>query len=111
MFILTSPVLEHNERKEERSTTLNIGWVGDFGNGNNISKDFSHKKSVFTILFPQIKELTMPITLTLIGIKNKNDIPEIVDYFKDNSNIKVNIPTNLNWEKTNGIYSEIKSLT
>lgn len=108
VFILTTPVLEHNEHKEKRNVIPNIGWVGDFGNGNDISKDFSHKKNLFTILFPQIKELTMPIILTLIGVKNKNDIPEIVDYFKDNSNIKVNIPTNLNWEKDEWLYSEIK---
>ena len=108
VFILTSPVLEHNEKKKDRNKIPNIGWVGDFGNGNNISKEFSHKNSLFTILFPQIKRLKILVNLTLIGIKNKNDIPEIIDYFNDNPNIKVNILTNLNWEKEEWVYSEIK---
>lgn len=108
VFILTSPVSEHIEEKKERNKITNIGWVGDFGNGNDISKEFSHKKSMFTILFPQIKRLKIPVELTLIGIKKENDIPEIIEYFKDNSNIKINIPTNLNWEKDEWVYSEIK---
>jgi len=107
VFILTSPVIQHSEKKSKRNKTLNIGWVGDLGNGNDLSKEFSHKKSLFTILFPQIKKLKTPLTLTIIGVKQKSDIPEITNYFKNNSNINVIIPTNLNWEKDEWIYSEI----
>ncbi len=108
VFVLTSPVLGHNEKKKERNKIPNIGWVGDLGNGNDISKAFSHKNNMFTILFPQIKRLKIPITLSLIGVKNKSDIPEIIDYFKNNKNIKIIIPTNLDWENDKWVYSEIK---
>ncbi len=108
VFILTSPITEHNIKKEKRNEVLNIGWVGDFGSGNKIAKEFSHKNNMFTILFPQIKRLKIPLKLTLIGIKNENDIPEILNYFKNNANIKINIPRNLNWENDAAwIYSEI----
>lgn len=108
VFILTSPVSEHNVQKKDRNKIINIGWVGDLGNGNDISKEFSHKKSMFSILFSQIKKIKIPIELTLIGVKKESDIPEIIEYFKDNSNIKINIPTNLNWEKDDWVYTEIK---
>jgi glycosyltransferase involved in cell wall biosynthesis len=108
VYLLTSPIVEHPNQKVKRNLIPNIGWVGDFGNGNKISQEFSHKKSVYDILFPQIKKIDTPIILTLIGVKNENDIPEIFDYFKDHSNIEIKIPTNLNWEKDDWVYSEIE---
>ena len=110
VYILTSPVTEHNIVKKERNEIMNIGWVGDFGNGNKISKDFSHKTSLYKILFPVLKLIDKPIKLTLIGVKNKSDIPEIHNYFKNSNNININILENLEWKNDNWVYDEIVKL-
>lgn len=108
VYINTSPVSEHSFVKKERNKILNVGWVGDFGNGSRISKDFSHKKSMYSILFPQIKLLQIPIELTIIGVKKETDIPEIRSYFEGTPNIKVTIPSDLDWESDDWVYAEIK---
>ncbi len=107
VYILTSPVTEHNIVKKERNEIMNIGWVGDFGNGNNKTKDFSHKKSMYNILFPVLKLIDKPIKVTLIGIKNEMDIPLIYNYFKKNKNIEISILKNLIWDKDDWVYDEI----
>lgn len=107
VYILTSPVTDHNIVKKERNEIMNIGWVGDFGNGNKISKDFSHKTSMYKILFPVLKLINKPIKLTLIGVKNETDIPEIRNYFKNSGNITINILENLNWKNDDWVYNEI----
>lgn len=108
VYILTSPVLDHNERKKGRNKIPNIGWVGDFGNGNTISQAFTHKTSMFKLLFPQLLQIDKAFKLTLIGVKNKSDIPEIRDYFKDKAHIEIRIPENLEWEDDRWVYAEIK---
>jgi len=107
VFILTSPVTEHKIIKKKRNKIPNIGWVGDFGNGDIIQKEFSHKTSMYNILFPQIKKISIPIKLTLIGIKNQSDIPEIIEYFKNTPNINIEIPINLEWKNDYWVYKMI----
>jgi glycosyltransferase involved in cell wall biosynthesis len=104
VYIQTSPVIKHSHSKKERTTPLHIGWVGDFGNGRSISKHFSHKTSLYQLLFPALLELDISIKLSLIGIKDPKDIPEIQHYFKDKPNIHLEIPTQLNWETDEWLY-------
>jgi glycosyltransferase involved in cell wall biosynthesis len=104
VYIQTSPVLKHSHSKKEKTTPLHIGWVGDFGNGRSISKNFSHKTSLYQLLFPALLEINIPIQLSLIGIKNLEDIPEIQSYFKEKPNIHLEIPTHLNWETDEWLY-------
>ncbi len=106
--ILTSPVLKHGQQKEKRNKLPNNGWVGDLGNGNAISKDFSHKTAMFDILFPQLIKLKRPIKLSLIGVTQVADIKEITDYFKDTPSIRVEIPQHLNWKDDRWIYKKIR---
>ena len=68
VFLLTSPVISHSFKKRKKNTKPHIGWVGDFGFGHDISKNFSHKKSLLEILFPEIKKINFPIKLILIGV-------------------------------------------
>lgn len=104
VYIQTSPVIKHPHSKKEKTTPLHIGWVGDFGNGRSVSKSFSHKTSLYQLLFPALLELDIPIKLSLIGIKNATDIPDIQSYFKEKPNIQLEIPTQLNWETDEWLY-------
>lgn len=108
VFIQTSPIIDHVQKKRKRNSIPNIGWVGDLGNGNMLSKAFCHKTSMFEILFPELKKIKQEIKLTLIGVKNEKDIPEIINYFKAYPNINICIPTNLDWKNDLWIYSMIK---
>ena len=109
VFVQTSPVCDHGVKKVKRDEVLHIGWVGDFGNGNAVSQGFSHKASLYSLLFPQLRTITNPIKLSLIGIKNANDIPEIRAYFLDCPNIELHIPRNLDWEVDHWVYPLIAS--
>lgn len=108
VYVSTSPVSDHIVQKTRRNDKLHLGWVGDMGNGKSISKDFSHKHSLFSILFPQLKKIEYPIKLSLIGAKRMEDIPEVVEYFKDVPNVELNIPIHLNWENDDWLYEEIQ---
>ncbi len=108
VHLLTSPVYSHSCQKKNRNSKFTIGWVGDFGNGNTRTKGFSHKTSLYSLLFPAIKELQCKLKLVLIGVKEKNDIPEIKDYFKNSKNVEIVIPENLNWENDVWVYKEIQ---
>jgi glycosyltransferase involved in cell wall biosynthesis len=108
VHLLTSPVYSHSYQKKKRNSIFTVGWVGDFGNGNKQTKEFSHKTSLYSILFPALKELQGNLKLILIGVKEKSDIPEIVKYFKNSRNIEVFIVEKLNWEKDMLVYKDIQ---
>jgi glycosyltransferase involved in cell wall biosynthesis len=103
----TSPVTDHSFIRSERNKKPVIGWVGDYGNGNEIEKEYSHKSSLNTILFPAIAQLKFEVKLILIGVKEKEDIPEIKNYFRSYPNVELEIPENLNWEDDSWLYKRI----
>lgn len=107
VYLQTSPVAIHHERKNKKQAKLTIGWVGDTGNGNSISHSFSHKKSLFELFFTPLLEIEKPIKLILVGVKCPSDIVEIINFFKDSQNIELEIPTNLNWKNDDWIYPVI----
>ncbi len=107
VYIATSPVCFHKNRKAKRNPKLELGWVGDFGNGKAISKAFAHKTSLLKILFPALKQLNIPIKLVLIGIKNKQDIPIVKQYFKDYPHVELEMPTGLDWTNDSWLYAKI----
>jgi glycosyltransferase involved in cell wall biosynthesis len=104
VYMQTSPVSLHDNRKSERNEKLTIGWVGDSGNGDKLIDPFSHKKSLFELFFTPILKINQPIKLILIGIKNAKDIPKIIEFFKDSPNIELEIPTDLNWKNDDWLY-------
>jgi glycosyltransferase involved in cell wall biosynthesis len=103
----TSPVFKHSKRKTTRNKILTIGWVGDSGNGDNLSHPFSHKTSLFKLLFTALSKIDRPFKLILIGIKHPEDIEEIELFFKSHKNIQLEIPINLDWKHDSWVYSEI----
>lgn len=105
--ILTSPVVSHGFEKSKRNYRLQIGWVGDFGAGEHQKRLFCHRNSMYQILFPAIRELDFPVTLSIIGVKNPLDPPRIREYFADCHHVHLNIPINLKWEHDLWVYEEI----
>jgi hypothetical protein len=108
----TSPVISHNQKKVNplKTSPLHLVWAGDMGNGKLTSKSFSHKRSLFELLFPAIIEAKVPVKLSLYGVKNLNDVPEVEGYFEKSSHVQLHIPTDLDWEDDAWLYSEIKSM-
>lgn len=109
VHIATSPVIEHVIHKQKKNDLFTIGWVGDLGNGKAVSKDFSHKSSLFKLFFPVLKTIDFPLKLMLIGVKQPEDIPEIELYFKDKPNISLEIPVDLDWTSDGWLYEQIKT--
>ena len=107
VYINTSPVPLPIPTKKKKNRPLTIGWVGDFGNGKAISKEFAHKTSLFQLLFPVLKELDFPIKLVLIGVKCSEDIPLIEAYFEADKHIQLEIPSNLDWTNDDWLYDRI----
>lgn len=67
-----------------------------------------HSKGLYTGLL-KILIKTKP-NGTILGIKNPDDKKEIEYYFKDNTNITLDIPEAINWLNENSIYKRIKEL-
>lgn len=86
----TSPTPDNGIVKRERNSVFTIGWVGSFGWG--------HKDSLYKYLFPALKELGFDCRLTMIGIPNKSDQLDLIDFFKENDNIEVTILKNIDWK-------------
>ena len=96
-FLLTSPVLPFQYNGKEKNQRLTIGWIGDYGTGKEVSKNYSHKASLKSLLFPAIKSIEFSLKLILVGVNTKEDKEEIMDYFSGNKNLMVEIPLNVNW--------------
>lgn len=107
VFLNTSPVIDHSYLKACLSDKFTIGWVGDYGNGNKISYEFSHKRALNELVFPIFKEVTFPCRLILIGISKKQDIRAIRKYFSGMENIELLIPEFIDWTDEDWLYMEI----
>ena len=90
VFHTTSPTPDYGIVKSERNSVFTVGWVGSFGWG--------HKNSLYKYLFPALKELGFDCRLTMIGVANKSDQLELIDFFKGHDNIEVDILKNIDWE-------------
>lgn len=108
----TSPVIDHQQVKNPSfdAPSLHLGWVGDTGNGHPKSMAFSHKRSLYELIFPAITESKVKIKLSLLGVKNPTDIPEMAAYFKDHSLVELCIPSGLKWEDDSWLYTEIATM-
>lgn len=107
VYLQTSPVVSHCFQKKEKNDTLTIGWAGDVGNGNIISKPFSHKTSLFQLLFPALKLMTIPLNICILGVKNEADVEEIKAFFQEKTNINIEIPFPLNWQNDMWLYEKM----
>lgn len=103
----TSPVPFHSHQKKQGNDVFTIGWVGDFGNGHEVSKSFSHKANLYQLFFPLFLKIEFPVKLILIGVKKEQDRQDILAFFKENSNIELEIPMDLNWAKDDWLYPKM----
>ena len=95
----TSPTPDYRIIKKERNSVFTVGWVGGFGWG--------HKDSLYKYLFPALKEIGFDCRLTMIGIHNKSDQLELIEFFKEHENIEVDILKNIDWKDEESIQNMI----
>ena len=98
VFLLTSPVIDHDLTKTETEKTFTVGWIGYYG---------AHRQNLTKIFFPALLKIDFPIKLKLLGVKNEIEEKEIKTYFKNKSNILVDTPINLNWLNEYSIYENV----
>lgn len=97
VVLLTSPLKHNGYVKQKSNKILTVGWIGDYGTGKEISKDYAHKKSVNELFFPAIRDLDINLRLILLGVNDDNEVRRIEKYFSANKKIVVDIPRNINW--------------
>jgi glycosyltransferase involved in cell wall biosynthesis len=85
----TSPIVDLNIVKANKSPLFTIGWIGGFGG--------DHKESLIKLVFPSLKQLNFPLKLMLIGVQKPEDIHFIKHYFHENTNIEIETPLEIDW--------------
>jgi len=100
VLLLTSPVISHAISKQKRNAIFTIGWIGDFGG--------SHRESLFQLFFPAIKDSNFRIKLVILGIRQEIHREEVENYFSENKNIHVEIPSNIHWQNELSVYNRVK---
>lgn len=100
IFVNSTPVVDLNIIKENRSQTFTIGWVGFFGG--------DHRTALENYCFPALKELPFSFKLTFLGVRKKSEKNYLHQYFKSHNNIELEIPAKLNWQDEKDLQSRIK---
>ena len=100
VFLLTSPVIDHGIIKTAMEKTFTVGWIGYYG---------AHRQSLTQLFFPALYNIDFPLKLKLLGVENEIEVTEIKSYFKDNKNIIIDAPLNLDWQNEPSIYKQIKT--
>ncbi|MBA3648304.1 MAG: glycosyltransferase [Chitinophagales bacterium] len=98
---VTSPVVDLGIFKKNKNSLFTIGWIGGFAWG--------HKDSLLKYVFPALKRVSFKFKIVFIGVLKKADINFIYDYFKENSNIEIEIPESINWNAEKEIQDRIVS--
>ncbi|MBI9035414.1 MAG: glycosyltransferase [Bacteroidales bacterium] len=101
IILTTSPTPNLNIVKTSRSSIFTLGWIGGFGG--------DHKISLVDLVFPAIKELDFPCKFTLMGVTKEADEQFIINYFKSNEYIRVEIVKNIDWKNEPEIQRMISS--
>lgn len=99
IFHVTSPIIDLNIRKARKNKDFVVGWIGGF--------EGRHKEGLINLLFPALLELNFDFKLVILGIMDLTDIDLINEYFKNHFNIKIEIPTNINWNDELYLQNEI----
>jgi glycosyltransferase involved in cell wall biosynthesis len=97
-FLLTSPVIYHNETRNNTNTIFTIGWIGYYN---------AHRNSLKELLFPALSNHNFDIRLVLLGVSNSKDILEIQAMFANSPNITLDIPIGINWLDEMSVYKRI----
>ncbi len=97
----TSPIFDLGIIKKNKNDVFTVGWIGGFGWG--------HKNSLVLSAFPALKKLSFNFRLIIIGVVSEVDFNFIKDYFKENSNIELEIPKNIEWKNEFSLQEKIVS--
>ena len=98
-LLITCPVPDLKIVKQEKNKVLTIGWIGDFTKG--------HKQSLLETFFPALIDLPFAIKLILVGAERKEEYKFLLEYFKDNKNIDVEILQGVDWQNEISIQQRI----
>lgn len=98
--LLTSPIIDHGVVKTALQKTITVGWIGYYG---------AHRQSLTQLFFPALDNINFPLKFKLLGVANKIEEQEIKSYFKNNKNISVETPLNLDWFDEQAIYETIST--
>lgn len=101
ILLNTSPTPDLEIVKTKKNSILTIGWIGDFGGG--------HKEALLSLFFPALKDLPFDIKLVILGVgrKYESDFLFLTDYFKATTNIKLEMPRNINWNNETDIQKQL----
>lgn len=101
IVLTTSPTPDLRIIKLKRNALFTIGWIGGFGG--------DHKRSLCEIVFPAIDALKFNCKLCLLGVTQPEDFELIQNYFCENDNITLDIPTDIDWKNEEAIQQKISS--
>lgn len=100
-MLLTSPVIQHANRKSIRAAVFTVGWIGYW---------CDHRDSLMELVFPALRALSFPLKLVLIGVTDANAVKELETYFAGRPHITLDCPLDIDWLDEEGIYQRIASL-
>lgn len=95
----TSPIVNLGIAKTNKHALFTIGWIGGFGG--------EHKDGMLELVFPALKALNFHFKFILVGVTKSDDIKLVKNYFKDYSNIEIEIPLKIDWNDEVGIQNTI----
>ncbi len=97
--ITTSPTVDLKVIKTHKNSIFTIGWIGSFAG--------EHKDSLIDLVFPAIKNSLFKIKFAIIGVLNTDDKLFIENYFKEDLNIEVEVPLDIDWNNEEDIQNKI----
>ena len=98
VFLLTSPVINHQHIKREKNEVLTIGWVGYYN---------AHRQSLLQLFFPSLIHIPFPVRLILMGVTKPEHFKEIKCFFARVENVTLEIPESVNWHDEEVVYKKI----
>ena len=101
IFINTSPTPDLNIVKKNKNTMLTVGWIGDFSGG--------HRESLLTYFFPSLMDIPFKIKLVLLGVGKIKEYHFLTNYFKNFTNIELDMPRDVDWTNEQDIQHRIST--
>lgn len=99
VFLSTSPVINHGQRKKRGDEIFTIGWIGCYGG--------AHQESLEQFVFPAICKLGFSARLVLLGVTEDETENKIRKIFENHPGIQLEIPRDTNWLNEISVYEQI----
>ncbi|MES2388758.1 MAG: glycosyltransferase [Bacteroidota bacterium] len=98
VFLLTSPVIAHNQLKTAINEHFTIGWIGYYD---------AHKPNLHELVFPAVANADIDIRLIILGVTKAEDREEVISYFAGKSHVTLEMPDEINWHNEETVYEHI----